>query len=78
MEIKLNGNQENIENNLTVADLLQQEGIKNLEMVSVQLNGNFNLSNKTITENDEIDFLYFMGGGSESMSRNQQKRCTYQ
>lgn len=82
MEIKLNGKQKTIEINLTVADLLWQEGIKNFEMVSVQLNGSFvykeDLSNKTITENDEIDFLYFMGGGSQPISREAQKRCSNQ
>jgi sulfur carrier protein len=80
MEIKLNGKQENIKDNINVADLLKQKGIQNVEMVTVQLNGAFvnkeDLSNKTITENDEIDFLYFMGGGSKSTIR--QKRCYHQ
>lgn len=79
MEIKLNGKQETIENNLTVAGLLQQNGIKNIEMVTVQLNGKFvnkeDLANTTLSENDEVDFLYFMGGGSQSFSRNLKKRC---
>jgi sulfur carrier protein len=37
-------------------------------MVSIQLNGNFVVREKYTTtqlkEGDEIDFLYFMGGGS--------------
>jgi sulfur carrier protein len=82
MEIKLNGKLENIRNNLTVVDLLQEKEIKNIEMVTVQLNGAFvkkeNLHSITITENDEIDFLYFMGGGSESFAPNHRYRCQHQ
>ncbi len=77
MDIKLNGKQENIKDNINVADLLKQKGIQNVEMATVQLNGAFvnkeDLNDKTITENDEIDFLYFMGGGSKSTVRK--KRC---
>jgi sulfur carrier protein len=70
MEIVLNGKNEKFEqSNLTLSGLLAQKGIKNVEMVTVQLNGTFvdknDLDSKTLTDNDEIDFLYFMGGGSQ-------------
>jgi sulfur carrier protein len=39
------------------------------EAVSVQLNGNFvkreNFSTTHLKENDEVEFLYFMGGGTQ-------------
>jgi sulfur carrier protein len=41
-------------------------------MISVQLNGSFidkNVFEKiTLKESDELDFLYFMGGGERSVS----------
>jgi thiamine biosynthesis protein ThiS len=41
------------------------------EMVAVQLNGEFvnkkDLEKTILHENDEIDFLYFMGGGVSSL-----------
>lgn len=68
MNIKVNGEQKNYEEILTVAELLNVEDVEMPDMVSVQLNGEF-LERATFAEvklkdNDEIDFLYFMGGGS--------------
>ncbi|MBA3051475.1 sulfur carrier protein ThiS [bacterium] len=67
MRIKVNGKTNEIEKSLTVAELLVLNEVEMPDMVSVQLNGNFinreNFSTTAIKENDEIDFLYFMGGG---------------
>ncbi len=56
---------------LTVAELLTISGIERPEQVAVQRNGIFvnkdEYTHTSLTEGDEIDFLYFMGGGAESV-----------
>lgn len=53
---------------LTVARLLQLKEVESPDMVSVQLNGEVidrGLYETTpVGANDEIEFLYFMGGGA--------------
>lgn len=68
MKIKVNGKEEIFQQTtITVADLLKICQVQQPDMVSVQLNGAFvNRSAYPATrvnEADEIDFLYFMGGG---------------
>ena len=68
MNIKVNGKDQSIQNNaVTVLELLKSNNVESVEMISVQLNGNFIDKNDFIKiylkENDELDFLYFMGGG---------------
>jgi sulfur carrier protein len=68
MEILFNGKGQNIaENGISLLDLFKQNKVQQPEMVSVQLNGQFvnqeNFSTTLIKEGDEVDFLYFMGGG---------------
>jgi sulfur carrier protein len=54
--------------NLYLTDLLAIKKVNQPDMVSVQLNGEFvkrvDYSKTIVSENTEIDFLYFMGGGS--------------
>ncbi|MNM84706.1 bifunctional sulfur carrier protein/thiazole synthase protein [compost metagenome] len=68
MNIKVNGEQKSYEEILTVTELLKAEDVEMPDMVSVQLNGEFlerdSFSETKLKENDEVDFLYFMGGGS--------------
>ncbi len=69
MRIKINGETEEVEaEKLTIIDLLRLKNVESPEMVSVQLNGNIierqNYETTEIFANDELDFLYFMGGGS--------------
>lgn len=69
MEVKINGEVKSVEAaGLTITKLLEQEQVANPEMVSVQVNGDFlnreDYASTLVKENDEIDFLYFMGGGS--------------
>ena len=68
MELIINGQEKVlVEDSLTVVNLLFAENVKSPEMVSVQLNGEFlersKFSETTVTDGDELDFLYFMGGG---------------
>lgn len=69
MKIKVNGKKREINALLiSIVELLMLEKIENPEMVSVQLNGEFvekeKLSATYLKESDEIEFIYFMGGGS--------------
>ena len=68
MKIKVNGKDQSIqENAVSVSEILKSNKVESIEMVSVQLNGNFvdknDLDKISLNENDELDFLYFMGGG---------------
>ena len=70
MKITINGENQAIDaDTITVKKLLEIKKVKDPEMVSVQLNGNFVkreiFAETQVHENDEIDFLYFMGGGSK-------------
>jgi sulfur carrier protein len=69
MQIKINGEIENFEaEKLTIIDLLQLKNVESPEMVSVQMNGAIidrqDYETTNIAADDELDFLYFMGGGS--------------
>lgn len=71
MQVTINGAIENIsETQLSIARLLEIREVESPEMVSVQLNGTIvdraNYGETTVADNDEVDFLYFMGGGSHS------------
>ena len=67
MQIKINGTPQEIEAGLNIADLLARNKVEQPDMVSVQLNGEFVLRDRVaatvLKEGDEVDFLYFMGGG---------------
>lgn len=70
MKIKVNGKDQSIQKNaVSVSELLKINKVESIEMVSVQLNGNFIDKNDfdkiSLKENDEMDFLYFMGGGEK-------------
>jgi len=51
----------------TISEILTLFNIEMPDMVSVQLNGTFierkNFPSTIVKNGDEIDFLYFMGGG---------------
>ncbi len=68
MKLKVNGEEKKIEQEtVTVTELLSISKVEMPDMVSVQLNGEFvnrdDYPNKSVNEGDEVDFLYFMGGG---------------
>ena len=69
MKLKLNGTETEFgQENLKLTELLTNAGVAKPELVSVQLNGNFVnrdfFSTTLVTNGDEVDFLFFMGGGS--------------
>ena len=73
-EIKVNGNPQDIPESTSIASLLKINNVSQPDMVSVQLNGEFVLAKDyeltVLKEDDEIDFLYFMGGGNTALTTN--------
>jgi sulfur carrier protein len=67
-KIRVNGKEQEVEIPIVLFDLIKKNNVEQPDMVSVQLNGEFvlreNYSSTEINEGDEVDFLYFMGGGS--------------
>lgn len=65
--IKVNGESQVVELPLTVEELIKQNNVENPELVSVQVNEEFldrnEYAKQQVEEGDEIDFLFFMGGG---------------
>ena len=68
MHLQINGEKETLEkDDLTVSELLTLKEVKMPDMVSVELNGDIldreAFSTTSLNDNDEVEFLYFMGGG---------------
>lgn len=63
----VNGKNQDIETPVTLIELIRQNNVEKPEMVSVQVNGEFvgreSFEFTEIISGDEVDFLYFMGGG---------------
>ena len=68
MKVTIAGNVKDIKEGTTIARLVIDEKVENPEYVTVTVNDEFvenhDLENVVIKENDNIEFLYFMGGGS--------------
>ncbi len=68
MNLVVNGKETNATDGLTVSQLLVQENVKMPDMVSVELNGQILKRTKfeetTLKDDDKVEFIYFMGGGS--------------
>ena len=66
--IAVNGKKQEIKEDLSVLELIEQNNVAQPEMVSVQVNENFvtreDYPTLQLSEGDQVDFLYFMGGGS--------------
>lgn len=66
-KITVNGEPQELEKSVTLAELLVLNRITQPDMVSIQLNGEFVYKedySRVVNDGDEIDFLYFMGGGN--------------
>ncbi|MCR1811815.1 MAG: sulfur carrier protein ThiS [Epsilonproteobacteria bacterium] len=68
MKLTINGDVKEIKDGIVLSELLIIEDVEQPDMVSVQLNDEFltkdTYATTTLKENDEINFLYFMGGGA--------------
>ena len=67
MKVKVNGEAVNLEKSLNINDFLIEVKADQPEYVTVQKNGEFlqrdDFDKIFVEEGDEIEFLYFMGGG---------------
>lgn len=67
MTITVAGKKKEYGENLTVKQLIDAENVENPLYVTVTINDDFvksdELETKVINDGDEIEFLYFMGGG---------------
>ena len=63
----VNGEEQEVQLPATVADIIKQNNVAQPEMVSVQVNEEFvdreEFATLQLNDGDEVDFLYFMGGG---------------
>lgn len=69
MQLMVNGKAEIVEeDNISVAGLLALKQVESPDMVSVQLNGKIvdrqRYAEQAVSDGDEVEFLYFMGGGA--------------
>jgi sulfur carrier protein len=68
MKLMINGKETDFSDGLTVGELLVQQKVKMPDMVSVELNGQIlrrtECEQTALEDNDKVEFLYFMGGGS--------------
>ena len=68
MNLVVNDKKIDITDGLTVSELLVKEDVKMPEMVSVELNGQIlkrsEFEGTVFKDDDQVEFLYYMGGGS--------------
>ena len=68
MKITVAGNKKEYEDGITVAELIVKENVENPEYVTVTVNDDFverdDFETTKVKDGDEIEFLYFMGGGA--------------
>ncbi|SDB17510.1 sulfur carrier protein ThiS [Eubacterium oxidoreducens] len=67
MTITVAGSKKEIENGTTIAQLIELENVESPEYVTVSVNEEFakrdEFETLELNEGDEVEFLYFMGGG---------------
>ena len=68
MIITVAGEKKEVKDGITVAELIVQENVETPEYVTVTINDEFiekeQFESTVIKETDNVEFLYFMGGGS--------------
>jgi len=69
-KISVNGKAQEVETPISISELIKLNNVAQPEMVSIQLNGQFvnreDFDTTQVTDGDEVDFLYFMGGGQHN------------
>ncbi|MBR1822701.1 MAG: sulfur carrier protein ThiS [Ruminococcus sp.] len=67
MKIKVAGVKKEVQDGLTVSQLIIDENVETPEYVTVTVNDEFlendQFDSTVLNEGDNIEFLYFMGGG---------------
>ncbi len=68
MKVKVNGEQLELDKPINLKELLVVAKAEQPEYVTVQLNGEFvdhqGFETTFVNDGDEVEFLYFMGGGA--------------
>lgn len=69
MTLSINGKADTVHGSeISVVELLKAKDVEMPDMVSVQLNGEIlrreEFDTTMVKENDQVEFLYFMGGGA--------------
>ena len=71
MKITVAGEAKEVRDGLTVSELIEQENVETPEYVTVSVNADFvkseDISSHKLNEGDVVEFLYFMGGGSDGI-----------
>lgn len=67
MKIVVAGEKKEVAEGLTVSKLIEQENVETPQYVTVSINEEFinseDFDTHVLNEGDEVEFLYFMGGG---------------
>ena len=67
MKIVVAGEKKEVAEGLTVSKLIELENVETPQYVTVSINEEFinleDFDTHTLNEGDEVEFLYFMGGG---------------
>ena len=67
MKITVSGEKKEVADGLTVSALIEQEQVETPQYVTVSVNEEFidsdAFDSHVLQEGDEVEFLYFMGGG---------------
>ena len=68
MVITVGGNKKEVEDGLTVSKLIELEKVETPQYVTVSINeefiGNDTFDTTVLKDGDNVEFLYFMGGGA--------------
>ena len=68
MKITVSGTEKEVKDGLTLQELIEMENVETPEYVTVSINEEFVESaakdSTVLKDGDNVEFLYFMGGGS--------------
>lgn len=68
MTITVSGTKKEVADGLTLPQLIEAEKVETPEYVTVSINEEFvkksDIESRILKEGDNVEFLYFMGGGS--------------
>jgi len=68
MFITVAGKKKEVKDGITIDELITVEKVENAQYVTVTVNDEFinrvDFESKVLSEDDTVEFLYFMGGGS--------------
>lgn len=69
MFITVAGERIEVQDNISIAELIVKQKVETPEYVTVSVNDDFinrnEFERKSLSEGDTVEFLYFMGGGSD-------------